>query len=409
MRPVFTVILILACFSALFLCCYAPVFLHDRQFGFRDAGHFYYPLHERVQKEWTEGRWPLWEAEENAGMPLLGNPTAAVLYPGKLVFALLPYKLAARLYIVAHSVLAFCAMLVLMRSWGISWAGSGLSALSYTFGAPILFQYCNIIYLVGAAWLPLGMHAVDRWVRLGRRWAIFELAVVLGMQVLGGDPQSAFLLGIAGLGYALALVWARTRGDALGNLNAVGARPPSSRRGGPVILATAVGLFAVWFIATVMLGALLPKLRPPHDRPPTPPLPWMPWMPYLVTAVWLLGGALFLYRWRGRAWRFPLGAMWLGLAISAALAIAATAAQLFPVVEFTQQTTRAAHEGTHELYAFSVEPYRLIEMIWPNVWGAQFGGNTYWAVLIRMPGSFTKIWVPSLYLGGMTFVLAISV
>ena len=62
--------------------------------------------------------------------------------------------------------------------------------------------------------------------------------------------------------------------------------------------------------------------------------------------------------------------------------------------------------GTHELYAFSVEPYRLIEVIWPNVWGAQFGANTYWARLIRMPGAYPKIWVPSLYLGGLTFVLA---
>ena len=79
---------------------------------------------------------------------------------------------------------------------------SALSALAYAFGAPILFQYCNVIYLVGAAWLPLGVHAVDRWVRLGRRWGLLELAVVLSMQVLGGDPQAAYLLGLAGIGYA---------------------------------------------------------------------------------------------------------------------------------------------------------------------------------------------------------------
>ena len=53
-------------------------------------------------------------------MPLLGNPTAAVLYPGKLVFAILPYAWGARVYIVAHSALAFLTMLVLMRSWGTS-------------------------------------------------------------------------------------------------------------------------------------------------------------------------------------------------------------------------------------------------------------------------------------------------
>ena len=81
MHRLCTLLLILACFVALFLSCYAPAFSIDRQFGFRDAGHYYYPLHQRVQKEWNQGRWPLWEPEENAGMPLLGNPTAAVLYP----------------------------------------------------------------------------------------------------------------------------------------------------------------------------------------------------------------------------------------------------------------------------------------------------------------------------------------
>ena len=66
-----------------------------------------------------------------------------------------------------------------------------------------------MIYLVGAAWLPLGMHAVDRWVRLGRRWGLWELAIVLAMQVLGGDPQAAYLLGLAGVGYALGLAWSQ--------------------------------------------------------------------------------------------------------------------------------------------------------------------------------------------------------
>src|SRR6516165_8784029 len=228
MRPAFLILVLLACFAALFFCCYAPALRDDRQFGFRDAGHYYYPLHARVQKEWNEGRWPLWEAEENAGMPLIGNPTAAVLYPGKLIFAVLPYDWAARIYIVAHSVLAFALMLALMRSWSVSWGGAGLGALSYTFGAPILFQYCNIIYLVGAAWLPLGIRAVDRWVRLGRRRAILELAVVLAMQVLGGDPQSAFLVGIAGLGYAFALDKSRERGAGQNVLS--DARPIPARR-----------------------------------------------------------------------------------------------------------------------------------------------------------------------------------
>ncbi len=262
MRRAYAIILIFICFSSLFLLCYAPALFLGRQFGYRDAGHYYYPLNERVQKEWNEGRWPpLWEPEENAGMPLLGNPTAAVLYPGKLVFAFLPYEWGARVYIVMHSALAFFAMLVLMRSWAVSWFGSALSALAYAFGAPILFQYCNIIYLIGAAWLPLGFHGVDQWIRLGRRWGLLELAFVLAMQVLGGDPQMAYLIGLMSIGYALIAVRSRHRG--LGDDDTLETPPRRSRiwRYVPIVIVAATG----YFVLTVALAQWLPRMR---DEPP---------------------------------------------------------------------------------------------------------------------------------------------
>src|SRR3954452_4008112 len=106
--------LVVGSFATSFLTCYGPALFLDRQFGYGDTAHYYYPLHRRVQQEWDAGRWPLWEAEENAGMPLLGNPTAAVLYPGKIVYALLPFAWANRLYAVAHTVLAFVALVALL-------------------------------------------------------------------------------------------------------------------------------------------------------------------------------------------------------------------------------------------------------------------------------------------------------
>lgn len=48
--------------------------------------------------------------------------------------------------------------------------------------------------MIGAAWLPPGVRGVDRWFRLGRRWGLIELSVVLAMQTLGADPQSSDLL-----------------------------------------------------------------------------------------------------------------------------------------------------------------------------------------------------------------------
>ncbi len=400
---------VLACFAALFLACYASVLFQGQQFGFRDAAHYYYPLYQRVQQEWDAGRIPLWEMEENAGMPLLGNPTAAVLYPLKVIYAVLPYAWAARLYVVAHTILAFAAMLVLMRSWGTSWTGSGLSALAYTFGGEVLFQCCNVIYLVGAAWLPLGVHAVDGWVRRGRRWAILELAVVLAMQTLGGEPQSAYLLGLAGLGYAAGLAWERAveRRRAADAERGMETRAPSAWRW----IGFLAMLLIVWVVGTLALGSWVPQFRP-HELPPKP-LPWMPYASPVVGAVWGLAGAGFLIYWlfphrRRHGWRMPLGLAWLGLAAGAGLAMALSAAQLLPVMEFTQQSIRAAQAGTHEIYPFSLEPIRLAGLIWPDVLGSAFTGRSSWADLIRLPGARPRVWVPSLYLGGLTIVLALS-
>jgi len=291
MNRFYSLILILSCFLALLLSCYAPVLLSNRQFGYRDAAHFYYPLYERVEREWNAQRWPLWEPEENAGVPLLGNPTAAVMYPGKVIYSVLPYPLAARIYVVAHTALAFLAMLALMRSWGASWVASALSALAYAFGLPILFQYCNVIYLVGAAWLPLGMRAIDRWVRLGRRLGMLELAIVLSMQILGGDPQAAYLLGLAGGGYALGLARQRRR-DA--RPASSGAAEPIRRRRYVVLTAVlgALGL-AAWFAGTVALAVWLTTFREPGI--PRPPLWWMLWAPAAVGVAWVSVAVGFLF------------------------------------------------------------------------------------------------------------------
>jgi hypothetical protein len=100
--------------------------------------------------------------------------------------------------------------------------------------------------------------------------------------------------------------------------------------------------------------------------------------------------------------------MCVGLAVSAVLAVALGAVQLLPVIEFTQQTVRAAGGGPHDIYPFSLEPHRVLEMAWPNVGGIQYEGNSYWAEVLRIPGVILKMWVPSLYLGVLTAVLGVS-
>lgn len=393
MRRTLALFVPLACLVGLVFAYFGTVLLQDRQLNYRDSAHYYYPLYLRVQQEWDAGRVPLWEPEENGGMPLLGNPTAAVLYPGKIIYALFPYPWAAKLYAVAHVVLAAVAMALLVRSFGLGLNACAIGAFSYAFGMPVFFQYCNIIYLVGAAWLPLGVLGVDAWLRRRRRWGLPLLAVAMAMQTLGGDPETSYLLGIAAAAYAY-LLYRR------------------ERPGWPLKrIAIAVGL--AWLVFDFGVAAAMPivwtalpqsgKMGPDPENWGTYLISWRFW-DKVVLACWVVAGAVLLARARKRAPEARLRDALLGLLAAAAIATALMGAQLLPILEYTRRTSRAVAD-VHEYYQFSLEPIRWLETLWPSVFGTTLGANAHWLATL-VPGEFYRIWEPSLYVGGVTLVLA---
>jgi hypothetical protein len=403
----------IGCLLLVVLGVFDRILLRDELPLFRDAGHFYYPLYSKVQSEWEAGRLPLWDPGENAGMPLLGNPTAAVLYPVKALYwsRLWSYHWGTRAYTLFHILLAVAAMYALARSVGISRSGSGLAALGYGFGGPILFQYCNIIFLVGAAWAPLGFRAAHRWLALGKRSGLAELAVVLAMQTLGGDPQTAYMVGLCAAGYAAVLAVA----------------PPAVafRVSGRVLAWTAAGVVA-WVGLVLAAAYFFPdwlqyvpsnKPRPePHVLVFHDPLRNTP---RTIKIFSLLNGLgvllavvfwLLVIRWLWRrsvpTLRRHLISGLAGLLVAGAAGGAITGAQLLPVLEFTGLSLRAAEEAPHDAFAFSIPPHRAVELVWPLFYGTSMPVNQSW-INVLPPRSPPKPWVASLYLGGLTFLFAL--
>ncbi len=177
----------------LFFAFFWTVLFGDRQFGYRDGAHFYYPLYRYVQEELTAGRLPLWNPYENLGQPLAANPTTALFYPGKLIF-FLPFDFTTLYgwFVSGHVLLAAFLAYRLARAWRCSESAAVLAGICYAFGGNVLFQHANVPFLIGAAWFPESLLQADRMFRLKS----FENAVlwgaVLALMILGGDPQAAY-------------------------------------------------------------------------------------------------------------------------------------------------------------------------------------------------------------------------
>jgi hypothetical protein len=126
----------------------------------------------------------------------------------------------------------------------------------------------------------------------------------------------------------------------------------------------------------------------------------------LSLAAWGVGVAVVVWHWWRRRAIPTLGRCLLALFAAAALAVGLSAVQLLPAIEFAAHSLRVISEGPHAVYPFSVEPWRAIEWVWPNVFGPVWDTNQNWLDLVP-PKHVVLLWIPSLYLGGATLVLAL--
>ena len=319
--------------------------------------NYYYPLFEWECREWQAGRLPLWNPLDDGGTPVLADTTSSVLYPGKLVFALpINFRLRYHIYITAHLLLAAGMAYRLARHWQCSREASGLAAISYAFGGSVLFQYCNVVFLVSAAWLPFGLLATDRMLRersLG--WAL-TLGATLALMVLGGDPQAAYHLGMLSALYAWLL-----RGDRASDTLAT---PSSWRTSRPALLGAA---------ATASLCLALVQILPADE---------------------------WAQQSDRQSYDIPRTVYEAGHSVehvrSSREFMSNIAAGLFGS---PQPNSHLQH-----VYEFSVGPWHLTEFIWPNFFGRMFPRNERWSTVFPGEG---RTWTPSLYVGLLPFVLAL--
>jgi len=352
-----------------------PLLFADQRLTYRDASYLYQPLFNYIQMEWEAGSVPLWNPYCGLGQPLLADGSSSVFYPGKAVFFanFLPFTARFGMYVVAHLLLAGAGAYFCCRRFGVSELGCSIAGLSFAFGAPLLSQANNVVYLVGGAWLPWSMMLIWILRKTEKRWSVAGLlGVVWSMMILGGDAQMVYhsLLCFAVLLLGITFLACRTAGGT----NAA----PNDRWKTVVHLSVSC---SVAITVAVLLSAvqLLPasqavsqSVRSQFEKPRS------------------------LYEVPSYLLRDDSAGLVDGLS---GLATTPWPKDIRPHQEISHLS---------DFYQFSLPPWTLCEVVFPNFGGKSYPENHRWLDdLSILPEMNRRSWYPSLYLGAMTIVLAI--
>ncbi|MDR1478081.1 MAG: YfhO family protein [Planctomycetaceae bacterium] len=189
--------------------------------AFRDGVHFYRPMFWYICEEVALGRFPFWNPYENLGQPFAANPTSLCFYPITILAVLattlgIDRDCAYSFCVGVHVLIAVFTCYRFIRISRLSRAAAVFAGLSYGFSGAVLFQWNNLPFLIGAAWLPEALRQVKIIIDGNRNSVggdsyshnmctdfsykklstihlnIIALAAAMSMLILGGDPQTAY-------------------------------------------------------------------------------------------------------------------------------------------------------------------------------------------------------------------------
>lgn len=145
-----------------------------------------------ARSELRQGRLPLWNPHQFAGSPFWANGQSAPLFPLHLLFTALPLALGFFVLPWLRAVVGGCGAWALARTLGLGRPGAALAALLFPLSGMLvsflLFPMGNALALV-----PWVLWAVERLAagRVPRPAAAGSLALLAGVQLLGGHPETS--------------------------------------------------------------------------------------------------------------------------------------------------------------------------------------------------------------------------
>jgi hypothetical protein len=158
-----------------------------------DFGYVFGPDGLQVRDALRSGHLPTWTPLQSSGSPLLAQQQSAPLYPLTWLDVIFPYWQALAWIAVLKLGLAALGVFMFARALGLTRGASLVSGISFAFGSYMMgwleHPHTNVFLLLG--WLLLAAEGV--W-RRGRPRDAGWLALLTGLALVGGHPESAFIV-----------------------------------------------------------------------------------------------------------------------------------------------------------------------------------------------------------------------
>ncbi len=179
--------------AALLAVTFWRVLFGGEAFFYRDYGFLGYPFaHFHRECFWSGDFFPLWNPYVNCGAPFLAQWNTLCLYPGALIYLLLPLPWSLGFFCVAHLFLGGMGMRALAERWTGSRFGAAVAGVAFVFSGLVLGCVIYPNYLVALGWMPWVALATRRaWQEGGRSLVLAALAGA--MQMLSGAPEIILL------------------------------------------------------------------------------------------------------------------------------------------------------------------------------------------------------------------------
>ena len=169
---------------------------------------YIYPYWTAAARALQAGQLPLWNPDLFMGAPLLANSQAGVLYPLNWpLWLAFDIPTAAKLSIGLHLWIAAGSTFGLAR-YGLKLRrpAAWLAGLLFALGGYLTAQVEHVNQLQGIAWMPAVFCLLTSKERPTRP---VLLGIVLGLQLLAGHTQSAFITVVGAAVYATWFLWPR--------------------------------------------------------------------------------------------------------------------------------------------------------------------------------------------------------